>query len=233
MKQAVVLGMSGSVGQEITKILLNKGYQVLGTCHNSDPNAFKHKGVEIVLLDFADFSQVRKFCDKLKELEGIDFITSTIGAYTMNKFERISFEQFERDVHINFLHFAYVLQHTVPKLNKDAQVVFLLTEMVVGEPNYFLSSYVSSKYALLGLMKSMAGELKQRGIRVNAISPGMMDTAFSKNVPSLIKEQYIAQSPLKRLVEPKEVGSALMKIMNGSMNGKNILILGKPHDPRH
>ncbi len=233
MRQAIVFGATGSVGKEIVKVLRKEGYHIIGTSHTHPAKNTEDNDIEIVPLDFSDREQVNAFCGRIEQMGPIDFVTNTIGSYTMNRFEHIPFPAFEKDVQLNFLNYALVLQKVVPKLRKDANLIFILTEMVVGEPNYFLSSYVSSKYALLGLMKSLAGELKQRKVRVNAISPGMMETKFSEHVPAIIKEQYIRVSPLQRMIRPEEVGAAVKTILEGAMTGENILLLGKPHDHRH
>jgi 3-oxoacyl-[acyl-carrier protein] reductase len=76
-------------------------------------------------------------------------------------------------------------------------------------------------------MKSLAGELKQRGVKVNAISPGMMDTKFTQNVHRIIKEKYIKESIHGRLVTPDEVALRIEKLLDSEVTGENILVPGK------
>lgn len=228
MKQAVILGITGGLGKEIARMLLERGYKILGTSHTRPiDEEYDQKKVEIVQLDFADSEQIERFCKKIDELESVDFLTNTIGAWTVNRFEKIPTSTFKRDFDVNVMNYIPILQRTVPKLKAGSEIVFILTEMVVGEPNYFLSSYVSSKYALLGLMKGLAGELKQRGIKVNAISPGMMDTKFTENVHRIVKEKYIKESVHGRLVTPKEVAVQMSRLMDSDCTGENVLVLGK------
>ncbi len=229
MKQAVILGISGDLGKAIARMLLKKGYRILGTSHTHQAEEFAGNGnVEVVSLDLSDANQVEKFCSQIGKLEGIDFMVNTIGSYTMGRFEQIPFETFQKDFNLNVLLYIQVLQKAFPKFRKDANLIFILTEMVVGDPSYFLTPYVSSKYALLGLMRALAGELKQRGIRVNGVSPGMMDTRFIASVPRIVKEQYLRNSPLGKFVDPKEVANVIENIVDDpSMNGENIPLLGK------
>ena len=228
MKQAVVLGITGGLGREIAKMLLERGYNILGTSHSRQiEDEYDPKRVEIVSLDFADGKQIAKFCQRLESMEHIDFMTNTIGTWTINRFENVPFEAFKEDMDINVLNYIPILQKAIPKLKEGSEIIFILTEMVIGEPNYFLSSYVSSKYALLGLMKSLAGELKQKGVKVNAVSPGMMDTKFTENVHRIVKEKYIKESVNGRLVEPKEVALQMGEILDAKITGENFPVFGK------
>jgi 3-oxoacyl-[acyl-carrier protein] reductase len=88
---------------------------------------------------------------------------------------------------------------------------------------------VTVKYALLGLMKSLAVEYADKGITVNGVSPDMMETKFLSDIPEMIVEQNRENSPLGRNILVEEV-TPLMKHMlsdaGASMTGQNIGITG-------
>ncbi len=224
MKTAVVLGITGGVGQEIAKMLLSHKYRIIGTAQeipkthpfSSNPNLTIHK------LNIENRGSIDAFCDQLKGLH-IDFFTSTIGCYTINRFEKTPIETFEKDFGINFMNHVYLLQKIIPHVGKGSHIVFILTEMVVDRTPAFLSTYVSSKYALLGLMKALSSEYGPKGIRINAVSPGMMDTKFISPMPLFVREAYAKNSKKGRFTQTKEVAEAIEKILSDpEMNGRNI-----------
>jgi len=229
MKKAIVLGIAGSFGKEIAKVLVNNGYEIIGTYHlrfPSDDSFYMQKNIKLFQLSFDIRGSIDNFCDKINNLGKIDLVINTVANnLKFNRFEKINIKDFEEDMGVNCINNIYFLQKILSKLNEGANVVFILTEMVFGEPPSYFSSYVTSKYALLGFMKSLAGEFKQKEIRVNGVSPGMADTKFILGLPSFIKEKYKQSSPLKSLVKPSEVANAILKIISDqSINGQNILV---------
>ncbi len=238
-KTAVVLGAVGGLGREIVNALLKEGYEVIGSFYPGEQNPFSdEKDVTLYPLAMENKVSIDNFCKELEKIEKIDFLTNTIAnTLTCNKFEKIDVKDFEKDFNVNVTNYVYFMHKINDKLKSGSNIVFILTEMVIGEPPNYFSSYVSSKYALLGLMKCLSSEMSSKGIRVNAVSPGMMDTKFTWQmkmgdkvsvVPSFVKEKYIQNSQSKKLVSPNEVAKAIMQIISdNSMHGHNIHITGK------
>ena len=230
MKKAIVLGASGRLGSEITRKLISIGYEVIGTYRDKNhlpKDLVENKKVVFYPIDFKQKSSIEHFLKSIKE-EKIDFITNTISnKIFIEKVEKISTEIIEEDFRVNVTNYLYFLQKVIPNLSKNSQIVFILSEMVLGIPKNYLSSYIITKYALLGLMKCMSEELKLKGIRVNAVSPGMMDTNFTWNVKFNGKEIVLPKD--KRVfVNPSEVAEKILEIIsNESINGKNIPILSE------
>ena len=88
---------------------------------------------------------------------------------------------------------------------KYGRVVIMLTAYTIGTPPKFQSTYVTAKYALLGLMKSLAAEYRPYGVCINGISPGMIDTKFIEELPHPVVEQNIKNSVLGRNLTPEDI----------------------------
>ena len=107
--------------------------------------------------------------------------------------------------------------------------VILLTEACVGSPPKGLSHYVTSKYAAMGMAKTMAVELAQYNCTVNMVSPGMVETRLLDSLPSKLIEMTAYQNPLKRNAVPDDVSNVISFLASDQshyINGANIVING-------
>lgn len=227
MKNAVVLGASGKLGNAITEKLVEEGFKVIGTKRpSSNREITKKENVYFIDLEIKDNVSIDKFIKQIKE-KGvrIDFFTSTIADIPkINRFEKMPQHIFEEDIGIVLNH-IYLLRQLIPCFNENANILFILTEMLFNKRHNYTSSYLISKYALLGLMKALVNEMPPNKIRVNAVSPGMMDTSFTAKIPRFIKERYQKEYGL---TEPAEVAAEIVRIIkNSEINGENIPVFKK------
>lgn len=108
-------------------------------------------------------------------------------------------------------------------------IVNVLTVYTLGMPPAKLSAYVTSKYALLGLTRSMAVEFIRYGIRVNAVSPGVTRTEFIGDLPERFIEQLAAGLPMERLATADEVAAVIRFLISPDaayVSGVNVPIAG-------
>jgi 3-oxoacyl-[acyl-carrier protein] reductase len=178
-----------------------------------------------------DIKSIDLFLGKIGDVDEIAFFTSTISnTLILEKFEKISPEAFESEFKINFFNYLYLLQKIIPKMKNNSNVVFILSEMVLNPQKNF-SPYITSKYAVLGLMKCLAKEFASEKVRFNAVSPSKMNTDFlwkvnlnSKTVyvPNAIKEK---QLQTQKFLPPDKVAEKIISILNdSSINGQNFII---------
>ena len=122
-----------------------------------------------------------------------------------------------------------IFQTFLPAMAKTGggQVAVILTSYCFGAPPKFLTSYVSSKYALYGLVRSAAVEYGSKGITVNAIAPSMVETSFVSNLPAFAVEQEAEKSLLGRNATPEDLIPVLKLLLSGDapyLNGAVIPI---------
>jgi len=108
-------------------------------------------------------------------------------------------------------------------------IIAVLTQAIFDTPPTKMSAYVSAKMACWSLIRSLALELGPKGIRSNAVSPGLMETPYSSNISVVAKKIEEASNPLRRLCEPQDVAEAIAFLYNpcaGFMNGVNLPVTG-------
>lgn len=151
-------------------------------------------------------------------------------AYNM-QFHKDKWENYDLGWIVSVRSIVMILQAFVKNMarNKYGRIVFMLTNYTNNLPAKYQSSYVTVKYALLGLMKSLSVEYIDKGITVNGVSPDMMETKFLSNLPELIIEQNKANSPIGRNIYIKEVVPIMeymLSDLGAAMTGQNIVISG-------
>lgn len=229
MKNALVLGASGSLGKEISSALIKKGYHVIGSYYNQIK--IEDKNVKFYPLDMGSIESIDNFIDKLKDIKQIDFFTSTIAnTLTLERFEKIELETFKKDFEINFFNYIYFIRKILNKMTDKSVIVMILSQMII-EPQKNFSPYITSKYALLGLMHCLAKELELKKIRINAVSPSKMDTNFlwkmdmngkTVSVPKAIREKQLMT---QNFLLPEKVAKKIVEIIEDeSINNENMLV---------
>ena len=151
-------------------------------------------------------------------------------AYNM-QFHKDKWENYDLGWIVSVRSIVMILQAFMKNMarNKYGRIVFMLTNNTNNLPAKYQSSYVTVKYALLGLMKSLSVEYIDKGITVNGVSPDMMETKFLSNLPELIIEQNKANSPIGRNIYIKEVVPIMeymLSDLGAAMTGQNIVISG-------
>lgn len=105
----------------------------------------------------------------------------------------------------------------------------MLTSSTLGIPPKYQAAYVSVKYMLLGLMKSLSAEYADKGITINGISPDMIETKFLTNIPDMVVQKNAQNSPIKRNLTLNDVIPAFEYLLSDAANavtGQNLGITG-------
>lgn len=147
------------------------------------------------------------------------------------KLKQFSWEDVLNDMEIQVHSLARTAQIFFPKMAKrgSGKVVVMLSAATLGMPPKFLSQYTVVKYALLGLMKSLAGEYAEKGLNINGISPNMIETRFLSEIDERLIELNKENSTLGRNVCVEEVVAAIRFLLSEGgnyMNGVNLNLTG-------
>jgi NAD(P)-dependent dehydrogenase (short-subunit alcohol dehydrogenase family) len=109
------------------------------------------------------------------------------------------------------------------------RIAMVLTSYCIGVPPKYLSEYVSAKYALMGLMKSLAVEYAGKGITINAVAPSMTETKFLSTLPEFEIESTAKAHPMGRIATPEDIVGILGMLLKQDieyMTGTIIPITG-------
>ena len=210
MKNYIIIGGSKGVGEQIVKELSEKG----NFCHvisRSEPT-YEFNG---------NWHQLDALVDTLPTIDTVDGLVYCLGSINLKPFNRLSIEDFNSDLNVNFFGALKAFQHYLPVLKKSEQasVVFFSTVAVQSGMPYH-ASIAAAKGAVEGLVKSLAAEFAPK-IRVNAIAPSLIDTPLAAGIlrSDQIRENMIAKHPLKRILNPIDVSKTACFLLSEGSNG--------------
>ena len=210
MKNYLIIGGSKGVGEEIVKELSEKG----NFCHvisRSEPT-YEFNG---------NWHQLDALTDNLPTIESIDGLVYCLGSINLKPFNRLSLEDFNSDLNVNFFGALKAFQHYLPTLKKSEQAsVVMFSTVAVQSGMPYHASIAAAKGAVEGLVKSLAAEFAPK-IRVNAIAPSLIDSPLASGIlrSDQIRENMIAKHPLKRILNPVDVSQTACFLLTDASNG--------------
>lgn len=132
------------------------------------------------------------------------------------RFTKWKWPLFEQDFTVQLRSLVTLLQTLLPRMAKldRARVVLILSSYVHGVPPRYLAQYTVIKYAQLGLMRSLAAEYASSPVRINAVSPSMVETQFLQDLSDLTVQGAAAAHPLGRNAVPQDVIGAIQFLLS-------------------
>jgi 3-oxoacyl-[acyl-carrier protein] reductase len=240
-KVAVVTGASKGIGASIAKNLAAEGAAVVVNYSSSKADAEKVVGAITaeggkaiaVQGDASKKADIdRLFAETKSKFGRLDILVNNAGIYDFAPLENITEEQFHKQFNLNVLGLVLASQ-SAAKMFDSAGGCIINTSSVVstlGVPGGAV--YSGTKGAVDAITRSLAAELGPRGIRVNAIRPGMVETEglHAAGIEgSDMQKQVQAQTPLGRLGKPQDIASAAVFLASADsswMTGETVLISG-------
>ena len=161
--------------------------------------------------DVADPAEVQSLIERVEsELGDVDLLVNNAGVTRDTLIARMSDEDWELVVDTNLRGSFNTCRAVVRKmLRRRSGTIVNVTSVVGLRGNPGQANYVSSKAGVVGLTKALARELGSRGVRVNAVAPGYIDTELTQALPERAREAILANTPLARLGEPEDVARAV------------------------
>ncbi len=233
-KTYLILGASSDLGIELIKKLNEENSTSSEkSLYIAHYNSSKERLEAITLNDKSKLICLQ--CD-LSNMNTVDNLITEVKKYTdapthivhlaAEPFHYMKLKEFDRDslIHsmdIQVCSFAKIMQAFLPIMVKRKQhdkVVIMLTSYVKGMPPKFMLDYISTKYALLGLLKSLASDYSGKGININAVSPSMIETKFLKNIDERIVQMVAENSPEKRNAKPEDIVPVIQFLLSEAAN---------------
>jgi 3-oxoacyl-[acyl-carrier protein] reductase len=163
-----------------------------------------------VRFDVCDPEACTKAVDELfKELGRLDVLVNNAGITVDGLIMRYADEDYDKTLDTNLKgSFNLIRAVSRPMMKQRSGAIVNMTSIVGEMGNAGQSAYAASKAGLIGLTKSMAKELASRNIRVNAVSPGFIDTDMTQHIPEEARKMMLQVTPLARLGKAEEVAAA-------------------------
>lgn len=215
-KLALITGASRGIGKACAIELAKAGYDIAVNyagnveAANKTVEELKALGVqaEAFKFDVSNKDEAAKGVDEvLAKFGRIDVLVNNAGITRDGLFMRMSSENWDAVINTNLSSAFYVSQPVVKVMMKQRSGAIVNMSSVVGvSGNAGQANYSAAKAGLIGLTKTLAKELGSRGIRVNAVAPGFINTDMTKNLDTSKFTDFI---PLKRLGEPEDIAKAV------------------------
>ncbi len=215
-KVALVTGGSRGIGKACALELARAGYDVVINyagnvdAANKTVEEIKALGVDSAAykFDVSDKEQVNANIAEIVEKYGrIDVLVNNAGITRDGLFMRMSDENWDAVINTNLSSAFYVSQPVVKVMMKQRSGAIVNMSSVVGvSGNAGQANYSAAKAGLIGLTKTLAKELGSRGIRVNAVAPGFINTDMTKDLDT---SKFLDFIPLKRLGEVEDIAKAV------------------------
>ena len=218
-KVAIVTGGSRGIGYATVCRFLEEGATVVlaASSQSSADKAvaglkekYPNASVSGIGPNLADMSSVREaFASVIEQYGRIDILVNNAGVSESTPFSDYSEELFDKVMDLNVKGVFNASRVASDYMVAQGSGVILSTSSMVskyGQPSGM--AYPTSKFAVNGITLSLARELGPKGIRVNAVAPGIIETDMMKAVPKEVIEPMIAQVPLRRLGQPEDIANA-------------------------
>jgi 3-oxoacyl-[acyl-carrier protein] reductase len=213
-KVALVTGGSRGIGAAVARELGAAGARVAVNYRSSADEA-KQIAAEIggiaVEGDVADAEQAAALVGRVEEeLGDLDCLVNNAGVTRDGLIARMSDDDWDAVLDTNLRGTFNTCRAVSRKmLRRRAGSIVNLTSVVGIHGNPGQANYAASKAGIIGLTKALARELGTRGVRVNAVAPGYIDTELTGVLPDEIREAILGNTPLGRLGEPEDVARAV------------------------
>ncbi|MEY3479960.1 MAG: 3-oxoacyl-[acyl-carrier-protein] reductase [Verrucomicrobiota bacterium] len=216
---AVVTGAGRGIGEAIAKKLADGGAKV-AVVSRTEANAAKtaeainasHPGAaKAYAVDVSDFNAVQELADVIiKDLGKVDILVNNAGVTRDGLSMRMSSDDWDIVVDTNLkgaFNFIRAVQRPMAKQRSGRIINISSVSGIMG--NAGQANYAASKAGLIGLTKTIARELSGRGVTVNAVAPGFIQTDMTDALPESIRTAVVERIPLGRFGAPEDIASAV------------------------
>lgn len=227
-KCAIVTGASRGIGRAIAKKLASLGANIVLNYRSNDKEALKVKeellsyGVDVFLYkcDISDFNAVEEMIKASKEKFGkVDIMINNAGITKDTLLLRMKEEDFDKVIDVNLKGVFNCLKAVTPVMIRQKFGKIVNLSSVVGlVGNAGQVNYAASKAGVIGMTKSLAKEIGSRGITVNAVAPGFIETDMTDVLGDKFKEEAKKNIPLKRLGKAEDVAEVVAFLASDSAN---------------
>ena len=233
-KLALVTGGSGALGGAIAVALDRAGHSVVVQyCTHVDEaervvRALNHRSASIEA-DVADWSSVRHMEESIREALGhVDIVVNSAAIRRDGLLAGQAVDEWRQVIEVNLLGSFHVTRAVLPEMlrRRWGRIVNVISPAGIrGNPGQ--TAYGASKAGVLGMTRALALECAKRGVTVNALSPGYMETAMTNDLTASAREAIQERIPVGRVTTPEEVAEAINFIVSSPyLTGQVISIDG-------
>ncbi len=215
-KVAVITGGAKGIGFATAKRFLEEGASVaiwdIDVSESKRVASDLGKNAKFYSVNTADFEEVLKAAEQVKsDFDSIDILINNAGITRDASLKKMTQEQWQQVIDVNLTGVFNCTKAVYPLIAENGGGCILNAASVVAHNgNFGQTNYVAAKAGVIGMTKTWAREFGRKGIRVNAVAPGFIQTEMVKTVPEEILKGMAARSSLVRLGEPIDIANAYL-----------------------
>ncbi|MCZ7600906.1 MAG: acetoacetyl-CoA reductase [Gammaproteobacteria bacterium] len=234
---AIVTGGTRGIGEAISVALKNAGHRVAATYAGNDEAARKFKeatGIATCKFDVADFDQCAAGVAKIvADLGPVDISVNNAGITRDGTMHKMTFEQWNAVIQTNLSSCFNMCRAVIEGMRERSYGRIVNIGSINGRAGqYGQVNYAAAKSGIHGFTKALAKESAAKGITVNAVAPGYVETDMVRAVPQNVLEKIIATIPVGRLGTAEDIAHAVMFLVDDRasfITGSTISINGGQH----
>lgn len=223
-KTAIVTGGANGIGLETVKLFAKEGANVAFADINSEAGIRVEQElqkqwptIKYFQVDVANRDSVNQLVQEVVEhFSGIDILVNNAGIIRDKTLKKLTIEDFQAVIDVNLTGVFHCTQAVLPHFLKQGKGKIVNSSSMAGVAgNIGQTNYSAAKAGVIGMTKTWAKELGKKGINVNAVAPGFIETDMTANLPEHIKMQseFITFSP--RLGKPSDIAYAYLFLASG------------------
>ncbi|VWB85120.1 3-oxoacyl-ACP reductase FabG [Burkholderia lata] len=237
-KVAVITGAAAGIGQATARKFASEGATVIlcdraAEAVEQEASSLRAEGYKAAgySLDVTDRAGIEALAaDVVEKFGRIDILVNNAGITLDAKVTRMTEEQFDRVIDVNLKGVFNCTQAVIGVMLEQQSGVILNASSVVGiYGNFGQTNYAASKFGVVGFTKTWARELGPKGIRVNAVCPGFIETDILKTMPEKVLDGFRSNCWQRRLGSPKEIANVYAFLASDDasfVNGEAIEVSG-------
>lgn len=237
-KIALVTGSARGIGFSVAEKLAENGAKVIISDMNMDAineavDSLKAKGYEAAgyVLNVTDIEQVGEAAKLIeKEVGSIDIVVNNAGITKDNLVLRMDKADWDAVINVNLTGTFNVMKTLYRSfMKKKAGKIVNIASVIGVMGNAGQANYGASKAGVIALTKSVAKELAGRGVNVNAVAPGFIETAMTDKIPEVERTNMVNSIPMKRMGSPEDIANTVLYLSSdlaSYVTGQTIIVDG-------
>jgi acetoacetyl-CoA reductase len=231
---AIVTGGTRGIGAAISRNLKAAGYHVIANYAGKDETANKFKeetGIEVIKFDVGNFEACKAELDKIEAEKGaIDIVVNNAGITRDAVLHRMTPEQWDDVIRVNLGSMFNMTRPVIDKMRaRGFGRIVNISSVNAQRGQIGQANYCAAKAGIIGFTKALAQENAPKGITVNTIAPGYVDTDMVAAVPEDVLRKILLQVPVGRLGTAEEIARVINFLVSddaGFITGATISING-------